>query len=58
MTSSQDVLIEFGCGLYINADEKSLTCASDAYWVHPENTGNLTIDGRNLYFHGGNNGNF
>ena len=58
MNSKQDVLIDFACGLYINADKKSSACASDAYWVHPENIGNLTIDGRNLYFDGGNDGSF
>jgi hypothetical protein len=58
MNSKQDVFIYFACGLYINGDKKSSACANDAYWVHPENIGNLKIDGGNLFFDGGNDGRF
>ncbi len=57
MRSNKDRLMEFNNGLLINADQNkySLASAGDRHWVHPENTGNLTIDEYNyLYFAGGN----
>ena len=47
----------FEGGLAINADKNKVSAARamNDYWVHPENTGNLTIDEYgDLYFAGGN----
>ncbi len=56
MRSNKYDLMEFGWGLRIDADQNEDSCAyaRDYYWVHPENTGNLRIDGDLLCFAGGN----
>ena len=54
MRSDKYLLMAFGLGLYIGADQKSAAYADNNYWVHPQNTGNLTnLDGC-LLFAGGN----
>ena len=60
MGSDEDRLIVFGCGLSISVyqNENSIAYANDGYWVHPENTGNLTKIDDSLYFAGGNDHNF
>ncbi len=60
MRSDKDWLMMFGSGFYINADQnkQSEAWAWNGRWVHPENTGNLTIDGSDLCFAGGKNRNF
>ncbi len=57
MRSDKDWLMNFGGGLGINADQnkESEAYAKNSYWVHPENTGNLTIRHGCLCFAGGNN---
>jgi hypothetical protein len=57
MRSEKDCLMEFGGGLYISAVQikESSAFASVDYFVHPFNTGDLTIeDERYLFFSGGN----
>ena len=60
MGSNKDWLLEFGNGLAINADQnkESSAFARNDLWVHPKNTGNLTIKDGDLYFAGGNDSNF
>ena len=58
MKSDKDWLMVFGCALYIIADQnrQSIAFADNAYWVHPQNTGNLMIDKYGeLDFAGGDN---
>ena len=45
----------FIAGLVIRSDqnEESGAAAGNSHWVHPENTGNLTIENSWLYFAGG-----
>ncbi len=49
-------------GFEINADQnkKSFAFACNYHWVHPENTGNLTINrlSSRLYFAGGDDSSF
>ncbi len=57
MGSDKDRLMDFGNGLSINADQNNYSeaWAGNNNWVHPKNTGNLTIDGGWLCFAGGKN---
>ncbi len=61
MCSDKGLLMVIANGLKINADKNELSeaFANNRYWVHPENTGNLKIDGYgNIFFAGGNDMNF
>jgi hypothetical protein len=46
MKSDKNILMLFGLGLSIGADQNSFAYADDYYWVYPQNTGNLKISFR------------
>ncbi len=55
MASNKNTLMKLFGGLSINVNEESTAIAHKSYWVHPQNTGNLTIDDGEIFFAGGNN---